>query len=134
MIRTPAGDFAVPPDGNVVALQTWLHALQSSAALFHWRQDRAGIDLACAIPVAEQPNRARLKLFAPDMGVMVAFFYKESQVPFSTDRFAYGAMIHRRCAPTESECAASVVWMLSGLHPEQRPEGIKRAFPFDIPR
>ncbi len=134
MIRNKDGSDFCPPAECAAALQVWIEALQASSAVFEADAKRPGVDLACLQPVADQPNRARLKLFAPEPGVLVAFYYKDSQVPFSTDRFAYGASIHRRNVVEASECAAGIAFLLSGLHPEQRPVGLKRAFPFDIPR
>jgi hypothetical protein len=80
------------------------------------------------------PNRARIKVFAPQPGTVLVFLYKDSQVPFSSDRFSYGALVARRNPPTPTDLQAAIAYAVSGLHPEQRPACVKRTFPFSVPR
>ena len=101
---------------------------------FRWDEDRAGLDLLCLAPVATGTNRARVKLFAPTPHTGVAFLYKDSQVPFSSDRFAYGALILKGRPASREEGEALVGFLASGFHPELRPPALKRAFPFTVPR
>lgn len=115
-------------------LEPWVLALQESAEAWELDGSLAGLDVRCLFADKGHPSRARLKLFAPEPHVAVAFFYKPSQLPFSTDRFAYGALIHRRTLPRAEEVHAGLEYLRRGLHPEARPAELRRAFPFDIPR
>ncbi len=115
-------------------LEPWVLALEGAEDAWELDANLAGLDLRCLSDVKGHSSRARLKLFAPEPNVAVAFFYKPSQLPFSTDRFAYGALIHRRVAPTPEEVQAGLEFLRRGLHPEARPSALRRAFPFDIPR
>ena len=99
---------------------------------------RAGCDLKAIGELETGPNRARVKLWAPKAGTLAAFLYKDSLVPFSTDRFAYGALIlkdpnasEQRVRPLGKEL---VEFLGTGLHPLHRPRDLKRAFPFTVPR
>ncbi len=122
----------VEGDGPVaVAL---LGALHMSDIRFEVDPGRAGVDLLCLRCSTTAPNRARVKIFAPRSGTTVAFIYKDPQVPLSTDRFAYGALILKNRPASDEETVALIEYLASGLHPELRPRALKRAFPFDVPR
>ena len=96
--------------------------------------DRAGLDLAPENEVRGLPNRARLKVFVPKRSEVVFWFYKPSAVPFSVDRFSYGGLLFRGSPPDPSAIEAALDYLASGLHPEKRPPGMRRAFPYDLPR
>jgi len=94
---------------------------------------RAGVDVRCGNEVRGAPNRARLKAFTPDANVLVVFVYKDSQVPFSDDRFSYGAALLKKGADPES-IGAIIDYALSGLDPERRPKELKKTFPYTVPK
>ena len=58
----------------------------------------------------------------------------ESALARPRDRFAYGALIVKQRASDPADFAALFDWVAGGLHPESRPAGLRRAFPFTIPR
>lgn len=116
------------------AERSLLDAMQMSDVRFELDPERAGTDVLCRSELDAGPNRARAKVFSPRAGTTVAFVYKDSQVPLSTDRFAYGALILKNRSATDEETVALIEYLVSGLHPETRPASLKRAFPFDVPR
>ena len=91
------------------------------------------LELAGVSPVGGLPNRALMKVFPIGPGRCAAFFYKRSLVPFSRDRFAYGAVIveESRLDPTAAE--SWFRWLDSGFHPDHTPSNVKRAFAFTVP-
>ncbi|MAG56123.1 MAG: hypothetical protein CMJ83_07520 [Planctomycetes bacterium] len=134
MIVSPSGDPLQDDVGDGPAELAFCEALRMSDLRFLHDPERAGLDCRCERDLETGPNRARIKVFSPRRGTTLAFLYKDSQVPFSTDRFAYGALIVKNRPPTGEECAGLIEYLASGLHPERRPRWVKRAFPFDIPR
>lgn len=134
MILGSDGRPAELPPAAVPAWAAIQDALVRSAHRFARDPARHGLDVLCLEPVAAGPNRARVKVFAPDAATVLAFLYKDSQVPVSTDRFAYGALVVKNRLPEPAETDAVIAWIVSGFHPENRPAGVKRAFPFTIPR
>lgn len=139
MIVLPPGGRALPLerlDGGPGA-RAFLDLVGASEARYVFDPGRAGIDLHCDNGAGMGRNRARLKLWVPRKGVLLAFVYKDSQIPFSRDRFAYGAMeIRSRPGGREdpgSEGGLLLSYVESGLHPDLRPGGLKRAFPYTIP-
>ena len=101
---------------------------------FEHDAEREGIDVRCLHYPEGGVPRARVKVFTPRQGTTVAFVYKDSQVPHSTDRFAYGALIIKNRLPTDEDLVGLIEYVASGLHPELRPRDLRRAFPFDVPR
>ncbi|HMS15269.1 MAG TPA: hypothetical protein PKA37_00410 [Planctomycetota bacterium] len=114
----------------------WLLALEKSESVFRFDGDRAGVDVLCTTETAKGKNRARLKLWVPREGTLLVFVYKDSQIHFSTDRFAYGALIIKSgdSLAMESATAPMLAYLDSGLHPDHRPLHLRRAFPYTIPR
>ena len=64
------------------------------------------LELAGTSPVDGRANRTRMKVFPVEEGRWAAFFYKRSHIPFSTDRYAYGAVLFEGDSPGE-EAAGS---------------------------
>ena len=91
------------------------------------------LELAGVSPVSGLPNRALMKVFPLGPGRHAAFFYKRSQVPFSRDRFAYGAVIVEDGKFTPEPAQIWFRWLDSGFHPEHTPPNLKRAFAFTVP-
>jgi hypothetical protein len=127
MIR---GEAAPPADPR---LRAFLGFLAGRPEEFVLDPLRAGVDVGCANEVRGVPNRARIKAFAADANVLVAFVYKDSQVPFSDDRFSYGAALLKRGADPVV-LGAVVDWAISGLDPDRRPKELKKTFPYTVPK
>jgi hypothetical protein len=127
MIR---GDDRPPADPRLRAVFDLLHARPEE---FTRDQARAGLDVRCANEVSGSPNRARLKAFTPDANVLVVFAYKDSQVPFSDDRFSYGAAVLKRGVDAGA-IGRVAEFALSGFDPALRPPELKKTFPYTVPR
>lgn len=134
MILGPDGTRATPPDCGEPLADGAVEFLLEHAAGFTWDPERAGVDVLCSNATATGPNRARIKIFSPRARTAVVFLYKDSQVPFSTDRFAYGMLVAKGRPPDREELRQVVAYALAGLDPRRRPACLKRALPFDVPR
>ena len=108
-------------------------ALHSRPEAFDADPARAGLDVRCANEVRGAANRARIKAFAPDANVLVVFVYKDSQVPFSDDRFSYGAALVKG-AVDPKVVSAVADFALSGLDPASRPKEVRKTFPYTVPK
>jgi len=124
------GDSSPPADPR---LRAFLDVLAGRAEEFVRDPLRAGVDVRCANEVRGAPNRARIKAFAADANVLVVFVYKDSQVPFSDDRFSYGAALLKR-GSDPAVVDAVVDYALSGLDPERRPKDLKKTIPYTVPK
>ena len=134
MIIDATGQPAAPHPPEQAAAAAALQCVADHATVFEWDAERQGVDLRATNELPQGPNRARLKIFSPRPGTVVLFVYKDSQIPFSQDRFTYGAFICKSATIPADDLASLLSWITSGLHPENRPSAIKRAFPFDVPR
>lgn len=74
-----------------------------------------------------------MKIFSPKSGHTLVFFFKKSLVPFSRDRYSYGGLDLRGSTVEPQEIRAWLAFLASGFHPDQRPEKLRRAFPYEIP-
>ncbi|HPR63437.1 MAG TPA: hypothetical protein PK014_04390 [Thermoanaerobaculia bacterium] len=94
-----------------------------------------GYEISCSNQVGDLPNRARIKIFRPEAALLVIFFYKKSNVPWSRDRFAYGGIEvgPDDSAPSDDQIQAWLIFAESGFSPESRPPDLIRLFPYDIP-
>jgi hypothetical protein len=110
-----------------------LDLAEISSLSFRLALDAGDLELAGTAPVSGRPNRGLMKIFPIGPGRFAAFFYKKSQVPFSRDRFAYGAVIaeEKRCKPEDAD--PWFAWLDSGFHPDAPPPNLKRAFAFTVP-
>lgn len=100
--------------------------------------DSAGLDYNSHTIVKGHPNRCRLKLYHPKNEILVAWFYKKSQVPYSRDRFSYGGVVWpdipgKDLRNIKDEITQWLEWLDSGLHPEKRPGNWTSVFPYDLP-
>jgi hypothetical protein len=127
MIRSPAP----PPDDP--RLKAVYDLLDARPEAFERDPARAGLDVRCANEVRGVQNRARIKAFAVDANVVVVFVYKDSQVPFSDDRFSYGAALLKGAVDPKT-VAAVADFALSGLDPATRPREVRKTFPYTVPR
>ncbi len=94
----------------------------------------AGLEVrACGFLPNGVPNRARMKVFSPRPGHTLVFFYKKSLVPYSRDRYSYGGIDLRDAALPPQEVSEWLSFVTSGFHPDKRPTGLRRAFPYEIP-
>ena len=88
---------------------------------------------ACAFLESGLPNRARLKVCSLRPGHTLVFFYKQSLVPYSRDRYSYGGIDLKTRQVDEREVAEWLTFLTSGFHPEKRPSDLRRAFAYEIP-
>jgi hypothetical protein len=95
----------------------------------------SGLEIVPLNEVKGAPNRCRLKLFRPreERERLCAFFYKRSNLSFSHDRYAYGAVEFMPGAPAPDEVRGWLEWLVSGLDPGKRPAKLRRAFPYTVP-
>ena len=114
-----------------------VRALQQHAAPFSMNQKTAGIEFRPANELQSRPNRAVGLLFQIAEGSFAGrralFFFKESQVPFSRNRFAYGTVVLPNGTPDAALIDACLDYAASGFHAEQRPEALRRAVTFMVP-
>ncbi len=127
MIR---GGGAPPAEPRLRAVFDALHALPEP---FDPDPLRAGLDVRCGNEVHGARNRARIKAFAPDANVLVVFVYKDSQVPFSDDRFSYGAALIKGAVDPRLVTAVAD-FAVSGLDPARRPKEIRKTFQYTVPK
>jgi hypothetical protein len=126
--RLTAQAEANPIAGAVAA------ALESAADTFEIETTGAGLEVVARAPLPSGiPNRARMKIFSPKSSHTLVFFFKKSLVPFSRDRYSYGGLDLRGSTVEPQEIRAWLAFLASGFHPDQRPEKLRRAFPYEIP-
>jgi len=96
-----------------------------------------GLEFLAEAPVKGKPRTCRLKIWQPEEGKILAWFYRRSSVPHSRDRFSYGGVELELDKVGEEEIREKVGewlrWLDNGFAPEMRPEGWVSAFNFDIP-
>ncbi len=109
-------------------------ALAAAAEPFEITTEGAGIEIrATSFLSSGLPNRARMKIFSPKPDHTLVFFYKKSLVPYSRDRYSYGGIDLRTTDVDRAEVSEWLAFINSGLHPDQRPANLRRAFPYEIP-
>lgn len=109
-------------------------AAEASTNPFEIEANGAGLEIMARAPLPNGiPNRARMKVFSPKPGHTLVFFFKKSLVPYSRDRYSYGGLDLRAASVEPQEIAAWLDFLTSGFHPDQRPEKLRRAFPYEIP-
>jgi hypothetical protein len=129
VVAAHRGDAALDPVAVAVCA-----AASVSPESFQVISTRTGVELAaCSRDPSHQPGRARIKVFSPKPGHTLVFFYKKSLVPYSRDRYSYGGVDLRSSQPTHAEIEAWLEFLSSGFHPERRPPGLRRAFPYEVP-
>ncbi len=116
------------------AAAAFFDAVLRHASMFDVDALRSGFDVLCRTADASLPSRARLKGFSPRAGTFVVFLYKDSNVPFSDDRFSYGALVAKGDAPDVEDLRAVLDYAATGFNPEHRPACAKRTIPFTVPR
>jgi hypothetical protein len=114
-------------------LRAVAEAAEGSGVALRLVQEASHLELAGVTPVGGLPNRALLKVFPIGPSRCAAFFYKRSQVPFSRDRFAYGAVIADQGNLTAEAAEGWFRWLDTGFSPELAPPHLKRAFAFTVP-
>lgn len=96
-----------------------------------------GLEFTSSTEIKGFPNRCRIKVFSPEDGKIMAWFWKPSAVHFSRDRYSLGGIVIDE-AKFDSSTADIVIaewltWLDSGLDPAERPSNWKSAVPYDIP-
>jgi hypothetical protein len=115
------------------ALGLILERLAARGEIFEFDPEASGLDFSCANEVRGIRNRARVKCWSPRPDRLLVWFYKRSALPWSRDRYSYGGALVEPGRLTEAEIDAWISYQVSGFHPEVRPSGLRRAFPFDLP-
>jgi hypothetical protein len=109
-------------------------AVEASCEPFEIDAGGAGLEIVARAPLPNGiPNRARMKIFCPKPGHTLVFFFKKSLVPYSRDRYSYGGLDLRTPSADPGKIAAWLGFLVSGFHPDKRPENLRRAFPYEIP-
>ena len=106
---------------------------QVSKARFHVTSSSPNLEIALASKNQRIPHRCRLKLFEVKPGQMAAFFYKTSAVPFSRDRFSYGAVSFSADELSDDELSGWLEYLASGFLWDRAPRRLQRALTFDVP-
>jgi hypothetical protein len=114
-------------------LKRVVQAAMGSGVAMRLVGDASHLELAGVSPVGGLPNRTLLKVFPIGPSRCAAFFYKRSQVPFSRDRFAYGAVIVEQGKLSAEGAEGWFRWLDTGFNPEHTPAHLKRAFAFTVP-
>ena len=109
--------------------------IQASEERFAIDPSARGIEIVPLNVVKEAPNRCRMKLFRPREAEdrLCAFFFKRSNISFGRDRFSYGAVEFVPGRLREEEVHVWIDWLVSGLHPDRRPDQLRRAFLYTVP-
>ena len=112
-----------------------LEVFDADGNLFELAESTEGLELKPADPPGHASHRCRLKLFTPREGKerVCAFFYKQSNLAWSRDRFSYGGVEFRPERLIEEDVRSWARWLVSGLDPGQKPERLRRSFLYDIP-
>jgi len=129
----PAVKAKLDETASVVLLKAVLEAAAGSSLALRMVPDASHLELAGVSPVAGLPNRALMKIFPIGPRRFAAFFYKRSQIPFSRDRFAYGAVIVEEGRLDAVAVEGWFAWLDSGFDPGRTPPNLKRAFAFTVP-
>ena len=114
-------------------LKAVAEAAEGSGLALRLVPDASHLELAGVSPVAGLPNRALMKIFPIGPKRCAAFFYKRSQIPFSRDRFAYGAVIVEEGRLDPAAAEVWFTWLDTGFNPDRTPPHLKRAFAFTVP-
>lgn len=117
----------------VALLAAVAEAAMGSGLALRLVAEASHLELAGVTPVGGLPNRALMKVFPIGPKRCAAFFYKRSQIPFSRDRFAYGAVIVEEGRLDSATAQSWFEWLDGGFHPERAPSHLKRAFAFTVP-
>ncbi|HKB16940.1 MAG TPA: hypothetical protein VKF62_12815 [Planctomycetota bacterium] len=131
-VETPRA-FAALSGGGFPAVESLLERITSAPETFVLDPGAAGIDWSVENRVRGVPNRARIKCWSPKEGTLLVWFYKRSALPWSVDRFSYGGVLVGRERLPIAAIDAWLRYQVGGFHPEQRPPGMRRSFPFDLP-
>ena len=93
------------------------------------------LEIRPANPLAATPGRCRLKIFRPreNRDRLCAFFYKQSNLAWSRDRFSYGAVEFFPEHLSADDVEVWLAWLRGGFDPDRRPAHLKRAFLYTIP-
>ena len=129
----PAAKAKLDETASVALLKAVLVAAAGSSLALRVVADASHLELAGVSPVAGLPNRALMKVFPIGPKRCAAFFYKRSQIPFSRDRFAYGAVIVEEGRLDPAAAEVWFTWLDTGFNPDRTPPHLKRAFAFTVP-
>jgi len=117
----------------VPLLKAVAEAAMGSGLALRLVAEASHLELAGVSPVGGLPNRTLMKIFPIGPRRFAAFFYKRSQIPFSRDRFAYGAVIVEEGKLDPVTVEGWFAWLATGFDPDRTPPNLKRAFAFTVP-
>jgi len=132
-LEAPAGQRLAAARSESPALALLADAVIASAEPFRIEPEASGFELTFQGRVNGRPHRGRLKIFEVKPGRLAAFFYKKSAVPFSRDRFSYGAVAFAPDRIGPGEVAEWLAYLSSGFDWDRTPSHLRRAFEFDVP-
>jgi hypothetical protein len=115
------------------ALATLIEALSECPESFRVEPEASGFEVAVLGRINGRPQRGRLKVFQLKPDRLAAFFYKKSAVPFSRDRFSYGAVTFAPDQPGREQVEEWLAYLTSGFDWDRVPSHLRRAFEFDVP-
>ena len=119
------------------ATSALVRAVQKHDVGFYVQRTAAGVEFRPANELQGRPNRAVGLLFqirdGSFQGRRALFFFKESQVPTSRNRFAYGTVVLPNGMPNMDLIEACLDFAASGFHADKRPEALRRAVNFMVP-
>jgi hypothetical protein len=117
------------------ALKLIIDVFQSAPEPFQLTEEGEGLEIVPLDAACSARSRCRMKLFKPreEKERLCAFFFKQSNLSWSRDRFSYGGVEFLPDRLTEVDAREWLVWLVSGFDPERRPERLRRAFLYDIP-
>jgi hypothetical protein len=127
------GVLAERVGGRFLAVEALLGRLASGPESFVVDPSAAGLDWSVENQVRGVPNRARVKCFSPKEDALLVWFYKRSALSWSRERFSYGGVLLDAKEVSPSTIDGWIRYQVGGFSPEERPPGMRRSFPFDLP-
>jgi len=129
----PHSKIKLDEAASVPLLKAVAEAAMGSGLALRLVAEASHLELAGVSPVGGLPNRTLMKIFPIGPRRFAAFFYKRSQIPFSRDRFAYGAVIVEEGKLDPVTVEGWFAWLATGFDPDRTPPNLKRAFAFTVP-
>lgn len=128
--ETTPGATVPSPEPIETVFARLRHAAAETSRPFRLEERSGVLDVA-----PSQRERCRMKVFRPREGRdrLCAFFYKESNLSWSRDRYSYGAVEFLPAQVTETDMRTWLDWLAGGFDPDHRPPRLKKAFLYSIP-
>lgn len=114
-------------------LKAFFEEADKSPVVFRMNMDSKNLEIGLSGTDDIRACRVWMKVFKADSRRFCAFFYKKSNVPHSTDRFAYGAVLFEAERLTALQINEFLSFLSSYFDPSNPPKNLKRAFAFTVP-